>query len=342
MHIRPKVSIIVPCRNEEQHIGILLRSILIQSEPLGGFEVIFVDGLSDDDTLSMIKNIVTKDNRFMVLNNRKKFVSSGMNIGIRHAKGEIIVRMDAHCEYPNDYIQRLVSLLETSGADNVGGVLLPIGTTDTQKAICAAYQTPIGTGVALRGHIDDGSVRDVDAVWGGCWRRNRLIEIGLFDEAMVRNQDDELCFRLRKMGGRILQSSSIRISYYVRKSFKRLLRQYMQYGFWKARLIRKHPGQSRLRHFIPALFIMFILISSLGAIFNPFFALALATGLTAYSAVILLVSFMQASRSRYDLLPGIILALLMMHSGYGLGFIFGILNLITRYPPASSFQSLTR
>ena len=340
--IEPRISIIIPCRNEEEHIETALMSVLSQEEPLGGFEVILVDGRSDDLTLSKAKSIAAADKRLIVVENPQKVVSTAMNIGIRKAQGEVVIRMDAHCEYPIDYVQRLINLLETSGAANVGGVLVPIGTTKTQEAIGAAYRTSIGTGVALRSRDDDGRVREVDSLWQGCWWRAHLLEIGLFDEAMVRNQDDELCFRLRKMGGRILQSSAIRVLYSTRNSYRRLFEQFLQYGFWKVRLIRKHPGQSRPRHYIPALLVTYLLAFSLGTLLYPALSWGLITGLVAYAAVILLSASREAAVSGWHLLPGIIIALVAMHFGYGIGFVIGLINLTIGRPSASSFQRLTR
>ena len=338
----PRVSIIVPCRNEEDFIDASMTSILSQKEPSGGFEVVLVDGRSEDKTLRKARMIAANDERLIVLDNPKKLVSTGMNIGIEHARGEIILRMDAHCDYPNDYVRRLVDLLETSGADNVGGVLVAIGKTGIQEAIGAAYRTPIGTGVALRAHPEDGRVCEVDAVWGGCWWRSRLYEIGLFDETMVRNQDDELCFRLRELGGKVLQSSSIRISYHVRDSFRRLFGQYLQYGFWKVRLIHKHKKHSRPRHYIPALFVIYLLAFSLGALFYPSLVWALATGVIIYAASVVLFASREAAISGWRLLPGIVIAMAAMHFGYGFGFILGVANLMVGLPSKTSFQHLTR
>ncbi|MDB6022377.1 MAG: glycosyl transferase, partial [Pedosphaera sp.] len=151
----------------------------------------------------------------------------------------------------------------------------------------------------------------------------RLLAAGGFDETMVRNQDDELSFRLRKASGRVVQSSSLRVKYHVRDSFKKLFLQFAQYGYWKVRVVRKHPRQASTRHFIPALLVLALLITALAA---PFAKIALwASGaiLGGYFAVLLLASLMQLRGPQVKLWPGVVGALAMMHFGYGLGFLLG-------------------
>jgi hypothetical protein len=137
----------------------------------------------------------------------------------------------------------LVELSEKTGADNVGGVLVPeFGNTYTQKAVALAYKSRIAMGGALRDRGD--FIGETDTVYGGCFKRKRLLEVGMYDETMVRNQDDELSFRLREKGGKIIQDGRIKIQYYPRSSFWHLFKQFMQYGYWKVSVIKKHPQQA--------------------------------------------------------------------------------------------------
>jgi succinoglycan biosynthesis protein ExoA len=217
----PKVTIIVAVYNEAKYINAALESIFAQDYPREKFEIIIADGISRDGTRGIIERWIEihPTIAITIIENPGKIVSKGLNLAINKAQGEVIVWMSAHCEHPKDYVRNVVMLRERENADNAGGVLFPVGKTYEQKAICAAYHSPIGVGGAMRGYKYLNEVQEVDAVYGGCWKRDRLIEIGLFDEKMIRNQDDELSFRLRSAGGRIIQSRAIQVKYYVRDSF---------------------------------------------------------------------------------------------------------------------------
>jgi GT2 family glycosyltransferase len=247
--------------------------------------------------------------------------------------------MDAHCIYPRDYVRRLIALIEETGADSVGPVLVARGSSSyAQKAICAAYRSPLSVGGALRSYEQTTFTREVDAVHGGCWRKETLLSAGLFDEEMVRNQDDELSFRLRDKGCRIIQTSTIMVQCYVRDNFSNLFKQFLQYGYWKVPVIRKHPAQASLRHFMPATFLGILMCSALLAPFRSYGWGGLIAMLVSYVGVISVGAFIEAARSEYKMWPGIVLALISMHVGYGLGFIVALL----RWPSTWGFTGLTR
>ena len=191
----PLVSIVIPCRNEEDHIGTALDEILAQDPPLGGFEVIVADGMSNDGTREIVLQKALTDSRIRMIDNQVGFVSNGLNAAIREAKGSIIVRMDAHTSYATDYVYRCVEVMKETSAENVGGPWIACGKGKIGKAIAAAFQSPFSCGGA-RGHNAKYS-GPVDTVYLGCWRREVFDRIGFFDEELVRNQDDE--FNLRAL-----------------------------------------------------------------------------------------------------------------------------------------------
>ena len=191
------VSVIIPVFNEERFVARCFAEVLAQDYPADRLEVLVADGMSTDRTREIVQAVQSAHPNVRLIDNPNRIVSSGLNRALAAARGEIVVRLDGHCEYPRDYIRRVVELRERLAADSVGGVLEAIGSGYVQRAIAAAYSSPLGLGGgALKSSKSFEMVREVDAVHGGCWRRERLLAVGGFDEEMVRNQDDELSFRL--------------------------------------------------------------------------------------------------------------------------------------------------
>ena len=224
------ISIIVPCRNEADHVERAVQSIL-QQQVDPGLEVILADGRSDDGTREILNRLANQDSRLRIVDNPRQIVSAGLNAAIQAAKGQVIIRMDAHANYAPDYVRQCVLVLNETGADNVGGPWIAQGEGYIGRAIAAAFQSSFAVGGA-RSHspLYEG---EVDSVYLGCWRREVFDRIGLFDEDLVRNQDDEFNLRLVRSGGRIWQSPRIRSWYRPRNSLRNLFRQYAQYGYWK-------------------------------------------------------------------------------------------------------------
>ncbi len=245
---QPLVSVIVPCRNEGKWIGKCLQSILNNDYPRDCLEILVVDGMSGDDTRREVEAAAALHSGVRLLDNPRRITPVAMNLGIAAASGSVIVRMDAHVEYPSDYISSLVALLEKSGADNVGGVCqtLPGDGTIMARAVALGMSHPLGVG---NSHFRIGASQDrwVDTVPFGCYRREVFQRIGLFDEDLVRNQDDELNLRLIKHGGRILLSPRIVCKYFARESLAKLWRMYYQYGYFKPLVVRKIGGVMTLR-----------------------------------------------------------------------------------------------
>jgi glycosyltransferase involved in cell wall biosynthesis len=238
--VAPAVSIIVPCRNEEAYIARCLDSILASDYPKDRLEVVVSEGRSSDRTREILLAYAAKNPEIILLDNPTGATPAGLNLAIRRASGDIIVRMDAHVLYPSDYVSRLVRGLEESGADNVGGVLetVPAENTPGARAIAIGLAHPFGVGNA---HFRTGARvrREVDTVPFGCYRREVFDRIGLFDEELIRNQDDEFNFRLIRRGGRVLLLPDVLCRYFARRSLRHLAGMYYQYGYFKPLVARK-------------------------------------------------------------------------------------------------------
>ena len=252
---RPTISIVLPCRNEERYIGACLDSILATTYPLDRIELLVVDGESEDRTREIVAEFVRRHSGVRLLENRRRITPAALNVGLRAATGEIILRMDAHVVYPINYIPRLVDALLTSDADNVGGIIvtLPADGSTMARAIAVGLSHPFGVGNAYF-RIGVGAPRWVDSVPFGCFRREVFDRIGLFDEELIRNQDDEFNLRLIKFGGRILLLPDVVSYYFARRSLSDLSRMYYQYGYYKPLVARKVDGVMTLRQLVPGLF----------------------------------------------------------------------------------------
>ena len=344
MNPLPDVSVLMPVFNEERFIAHSLQAVLEQDYPPERLEVIVADGRSTDQTRDIVQSFQARHPNVRLIDNPGRIVSTGLNRALESARGDIVVRLDGHCEYPKDYVRRVVELREAAGADDAGGVLVPLGNGSyASQAVAAAYYSPVGIGNALRGYADSTEICEVDTVHGGCWERERLLALGGFDEEMVRNQDDELSFRLRKAGGRIVRCSAIRVKYWVRESYRRLFMQFAQYGYWKVRVLRKHPRQSSVRHIVPSLFILTLLTSVALAPFSTIARWTLAVSAGGYALAMGWAGLREARRTELRLWPGIAFAIPVMHMGYGAGFLLGWLRwLVGALPTDRIFERSTR
>jgi succinoglycan biosynthesis protein ExoA len=348
------ISTITPCRNEKHHICDFLDSLLRQTvEPGWALEVLIADGESDDGTREFLDEYARRVAAVRVVDNPGRIVSKGLNAALKQAKGEIIIRMDAHTTYAEDYLRECVRVLQESGADNVGGPWIAKGQGSWGEATAAAFRSPFCCGGG-RAHDPDYE-GEVDTVYLGCWRRSVFNRIGLFDPNLVRNQDDEFNFRLVRSGGKIWQSPRIRSSYVTRSSVKRLFQQYLQYGFWKVAVIRKHRGLASWRHAVPGLFVTSILLALLAIILAASFGLttvltAVATLAATELAVYAIASIIAALVCGRSLAPTAMLLLppvfAIYHVAYGLGFLVGVLSRAGaeggRNEQGSLFTALTR
>lgn len=319
----PAVSVIVPCRNERPHLAAFLREVLGQRDVAGGFEVLVADGGSTDGSREFLAAAAASDPRITLIDNPAGTVSPGLNAAIRAARGAIIARMDVHTRYADDYLATCVAVLAATGAANVGGPARTAAAGFLPRAIAAAYASPFAVGGA-RFHDPD-YAGEVDTVPYGCWRRATLVASGGFDEALVRNQDDELNLRLRRAGGVIWQSPAIRSWYHPRGSLRALFRQYFQYGFWKVHVIRKHRLPASWRHLVPGTAVAAGLALSVAAPWSAPAALALALAVAAWLALAVPAGVL-AARAAGDLRLAAVLPVVfaVYHAAYGLGFLRGL------------------
>jgi glycosyltransferase involved in cell wall biosynthesis len=327
----PTVTVIVPCRNEAAFVGMCLDSIEANDFPHDRLEVLVVDGMSDDGTRDVVARYTRCDTRIHVLDNPRRITPAALNIGIAAAKGDIIMRMDAHNAYPSNYISTLVTWLVDTGADNVGGAWItrPANTTRRARAIAAALAHPFGVGNA---HFRLGvrEPRWVDTVPFGCYRRDVFARIGAFDEELVRNQDDELNLRLIRHGGRILLVPAVSSTYHARESLAKLWRTYFQYGYFKPLVVRKVGGVLTVRQLVPALFVLSVIAAAVLALWLPIMAMVLVAIVGLYALADIACA---ASIATHDGL-GVGLALCavfpVLHVSYGTGFLRGTFDFLVR------------
>jgi glycosyltransferase involved in cell wall biosynthesis len=337
----PFVSVIMPVCNERAHIVPCLEAVLRQDYPAHRLEVLVAEGRSNDGTAEVLREWAARDERLRVIDNLQRIVSTGLNAAIRAARGSVIVRMDAHTQYATDYVRECVAALSASRADNVGGPWVARGQSYVGRAVAAASHSPFAVGGG-RCH-DSGHEGPVDTVYLGCWRKTTLERFGLFDEELVRNQDDEHNLRLTRAGGRVWQSPRIRSWYTPRGSLTGLFRQYMQYGYWKVRVIQKHRLPASPRYLVPGLFVLTLALLAATA---PFSTLALAAwaGLAGlYLSCLLAASVLTSRRAGLDLLPVLPAVFCCYHFGYGVGFLRGVWDFVLwRRVPGQAFTALTR
>jgi len=321
------VTIISACRNEIQHIGAFLESIAAQRMGPLDWEVIIADGMSNDGTRDYIADFCHRNRRFQVIRNPGRIVSTGLNAAIRVASGDIIIRMDAHTHYSPDYCVKCVETLLATGADNVGGPARTKSKGVVPRAVAAAYHSKFSTGGA-RFHQPDYEGY-VDTVTYGCWRKETLERLGMFDESLVRNQDDELNLRLVRGGGKIWQSPAIVSWYSPRPDLHSLFRQYFQYGFWKVAVIRKHGQPGSWRHLVPAAFVagnaLLAVAALMGLILGsklPLWAFLAVFG--SYALANIAASIAAARQGGWDTLPFLPFVFGAYHFSYGSGFLMGL------------------
>jgi glycosyltransferase involved in cell wall biosynthesis len=324
----PFVSVVLPIYNEEDHIRQCLDSLLAQDYPQSHMEILVVDGRSKDRTRHIVREeFVRRHEHIQLLDNPHRIVPTALNVGIRAARGGVIVRVDGHTTVAPDYVSRCIQALERSGADNVGGRMDAEVDGYFGEAVALATSSPFGVGGA-RFHYSQ-KEEWVDTVYLGAYPRRVFEQIGLFDEEMVRNQDDEFNYRLRARGGRILLSPHIRSHYTCRDKPRKLWLQYFQYGYWKVRVLQKHPRQMRWRQFVPPVFLVALLGAVGLVVAGMLWPLMLVAG--SYLLANLAASLWTASRAGLRYLPVLPLTYAILHFAYGAGFLSGLVRFAGRW-----------
>lgn len=316
-----KISVVIPCRNEEKYIGKCITSIIEQSYGIENIEVMIADGLSEDRTADIIKEYGKLHPQIKYLKNEKKTAPAAMNLGIESSTGEIIIIFGAHAYMDKDYVKKCVEKLEAKDIDCVGGRIINLSENRAAEAVSKAMASPFGVGNALFRYSETEEL--VDTVAFGAYKREVFDKIGLFDEEFIRNQDDELNFRLTLSGGKILLSPEIISYYYTRGSFSKLWNQYYQYGFWKVRGIQKHKRAASIRHLIPAGFVTGLILGTLLSIFFSLVRYIFIFVILLY-LIGALVFAQRAAQDEPGFIPSIVLTFIILHISYGLGFIEGI------------------
>ncbi len=318
----PLVSVVIPIRQEELYIEACIAAVLGQ-EFGGSCEVLVVDGMSTDRTREMVRAIAKRDPRVRLLDNPSRIVPTAMNIGIRAARGEIIVRVDGHCRIPGGYIASVLQAFLESGAECVGGAMVAEGEGYWGEVIATATSSAFGMGGRrFHGH---GPPRYMDTVYLGAYPKSVLLDAGLYDEQFVRNQDDELNCRIRARGGKVYFTSKIWAKYTCRSTLAKLASQYSQYGWWKVRLYAKHPKMLRIRHLIPSIFLLALILPLPAYLLLGRKALLAPAGLVVLHAAAGAISCLQ-ERAPIRQIPGALAAFLVLHLSYGAGLIGGLIT----------------
>lgn len=340
MTSEPHVSVIMPVRNEAQYIGRAIASIQRAGAAVRSFEIIVVDGMSDDNTRSVVTDLQGTDERIRLLDNPHRTVPHAMNIGINAAVGDVIVRVDGHAEVDPEFLAAgLRELAAHPECACVGGPIENVDLDEGSGAISLAMGSWFGVGNAR--FRTGGAEGYVDTLAFGAYRKADLIAVGLFDEDLVRNQDDEINFRLVAAGRKIWFSHAIRSRYFVRSDRSKLFRQYFQYGYWKVYVNRKHATFTNTRQLVPPLFVLTLGLLLLTAPFLGVARAGLALVLGAYLLVATSVAFGLTRRPATAV--QVLMAFFTLHVGYGLGYLAGVRDFIVlRRNPATSSTELSR
>jgi cellulose synthase/poly-beta-1,6-N-acetylglucosamine synthase-like glycosyltransferase len=316
----PFVTLAIPCKNEERYIERTVRCALAQDYPVDRLEVLVADGVSTDRTRAILAEIGQADRRLRVLENPDRIQAAGMNVMIRQARGNVVIRLDAHADYAADYVRRCVEVLERTGADNVGGAQRARAASWFQRAFCAAMSSPLGGGGAAYKSADAEGF--VDTVYCGAFRRSVFETVGMFDARAITNEDAELNQRIAAAGGRIYLSRDIVAHYYPRDSFRAVARQYFAYGKGRARTVLKHGRFLTLRP-----------LASLGAVLGGVVLVAtwplhhLTVPVFALYALLCLAEAVRVGvRSKIWSIPAIAALFPVMHAAHGIGMIWGFVH----------------
>lgn len=322
-----KVTVVMPVYNESKYIDKCVKSLLKQDYPKSLMEWIFVDGNSTDDTVSKLRQYQEKYPELInIKDNPQKTVPYAMNIGIRASRGKYIIRLDAHSDYKVDYISKCVYHLENSDADNVGGVAET--KADGFVGSCIAKVLSSKFGVGNSEFRTTGNTGYVDTVPFGAFRREVFTRYGGYDERLTRNQDNEMNYRIRKNGGKVLLSNDIQLTYYCRDSIKGIADMAMKNGMWNIITMKLCPGSMSIRHFVPLVFVLSIIgLVLLGFVQKLFWWLLLAE--LALYFILAIFFAIKAAKSLKEFLM-IVMLFPIFHVSYGLGSLKGVVKLLSK------------
>ncbi len=335
-----KVSVVIPCRNEEDFILRCLDSIFSSDYPNELIEVLVCDGKSEDKTPALVQEYAKKNSDVRYLINEKTTTPFALNLGITNSQGDVIIILGAHAELAVNYISECVlALNHKPDVWCVGGVLNNVSSDELTTSVSLAMSSPFGVGNAhFRTGAKDGYV---DTVAFGAYRKEVFKKIGLFDEELARNQDDEFNFRLLKNGGKIWLSTSTSAKYYVRSSFQKLFKQYFQYGYWKVYVNKKHKSITTLRQLVPAAFILGLFADVILVVLFPVYWKYLALYPLLYFVFAALFALRTVKNNNQFFT--VLFSFFILHTSYGMGYVEGVINFILlNRKPAKAKSKLTR
>jgi succinoglycan biosynthesis protein ExoA len=325
----PTVTIIVPCYNEQDTIGLLLTAIYSQTYSRAKMDVVISDGMSTDSTRDNIEKLKRKfyDLDIQIVDNPKRNIPSALNQALEVAKGEIIIRLDAHSVPRLDYVERCVSALKDGKGDNVGGawIIRTKGKGLLARSIMIAASHPLGVGGAQ--YRIGGTAQAVDTVPFGAFYRSLIDRVGRFDENLLSNEDYEFNARVRKAGGMVWFDPEIQSTYFARSSIIALAKQYWRYGYWKFRMLKRYPKTIRWRQALPPLYVASIILFCVIVVFFPWIKWLIITQIGIYSLVLLISGFMVGIKDRDPgLVLGVPVTIAVMHLSWGLAFIWSLIS----------------
>jgi glycosyltransferase involved in cell wall biosynthesis len=325
---KPDVSIIIPCYNEEEYISSCLDSVLSQDYPKDKMEVLVIDGNSIDQTSRIIKDYCSKYSFIHYLFNVQRNVPISMNLAIAQAKGDYIIRLDAHSSYPKDYFSKLIEAAIKNTTDNVGGICNTDVKNKTSRSLAIkevlSHRFGVGNSLFRTGTKEP---VEADTVPFGCFRKDVFERFGKYDERLVRNQDIELNKRIKKGGGKIMLIPEIQCTYYARETFSGLMKNNFQNGLWNILTVYYTDRMSSLsmRHFIPLLFVLSIITPVLfSLIWVPFLWIS-AFCFILYFSCVLLVSITLSVQKKLNIFYTVY-AFTLLHLSYGCGSLMGLFH----------------
>lgn len=337
------ISILIPVYNEEKYILQCLESIENQTYDLKSIEVIVIDGKSSDGTVKVTEEFNSKAQiNIKVVENPNRTAPFAMNIGVRAASGDIIRRIDGHAYMEKDFVEQCVLALDKhKSVVCVGGSIITINENAVGEAIALAMSSPFGVGDAKFRYSQEEVL--VDTLAFGAYRKEIFDKVGMFDEELVRNQDDEFNFRVTKAGEKILLNPKIKSYYYGRSSVKKLFKQYFQYGYWKVRVGQKHKQVTSVRQLIPFLFVASIIGLTILSFFSKIFAMLLLAEAILYTTGLVVFSVkVTAKANKFKYLYLLPIIFLTLHTSYGIGYMLGIWDFLVLNKTKGSYTNVSR
>ena len=322
----PTVALLVPVRNEADHIDAVLSGLVGQTYPRERLVIAVIDGESTDDTRDRVARWSERDERIMLLQNPDRAMPAGLNIGIRSTRSNIVGVISGHSSVDDDYVERAVAALERTGAWCVGSRVKRMATTPAQRAIARAATSPIGVGDSKHNYATEPGW--AETAFPGMWPRWVFERVGLFDPDMVFNEDNELSTRILAAGGRMWFEPSIEVRYVPRASLSGVFHQYRRYALGKVAVFRKHRGALRWRHLVPPAWVAWLLAGTVVGFLVPAVWVVLAASIAVYLSVLIVASL--RGRAKGDSLVLTVSAFVAIHFGYGIGMWQGILGLLAR------------